>query len=101
MWLSTSANSGKRVQRPLMDYIAERRANATRWQTAHENYGGPTLFVWGPADPISGGHVLPRLRERLPRAGFVVLDEPPATGHYPHVENPTAVTEHVARFLTA
>lgn len=99
MWLATSANGGRYVQRPLMQYIEDRRTNAVRWQGAHENYGGPTMFVWGPADPISGGHVLPRLRERLPDAQFAVLDGPQACGHYPHVENPYAVNEHLVRFL--
>ena len=101
MWLSTSANGGKHVQRALMRYIEDRRTNAARWQAANESYEGPALFVWGPADPISGGHVLPRLRERMTRAEFAVLDEQPATGHYPHVENPTAVIEHLVRFLAA
>jgi pimeloyl-ACP methyl ester carboxylesterase len=57
------------------------------------------LFVWGPADPVSGAHVLPRLRERLPDARFVVLDEEPATGHYPQVENPEAVAAALSEFL--
>ncbi|KAA0021458.1 alpha/beta hydrolase [Antrihabitans cavernicola] len=101
MWRSTSSNDGIRVQHPLMRYIGERKANAQRWQHAHESYPGPTLFVWGPVDPISGRHVLPRLRERLPQAKIVVLDDDPATGHYPHVENPTAVAAALAPFLGA
>jgi pimeloyl-ACP methyl ester carboxylesterase len=57
------------------------------------------LFVWGPADPVSGAHVLPRVRERLPNARIVVLDEDPATGHYPQVENPVAVAAALTTFL--
>lgn len=100
MWLATSGNGGRAVQRPLMAYIGERKVNASRWQAALEAYPGPTLFVWGPADPISGGHVLPRLRERLPQAKFVVLEDDPATGHYPHVENPDAVSAAIAAFFS-
>ncbi len=99
MWLATSRAKGSRIQHALLHYIDERRANADRWRAALESYSGPTLFVWGPADPISGGHVLPRLRERLPAAQFVVLDEPPATGHYPQVENPDVVGAALAGFL--
>ncbi|MFG3524485.1 alpha/beta fold hydrolase [Nocardia nova] len=99
MWLAMTDGGGKHVQWALNRYHAERRANAERWQQALETYSGPTLFVWGPADPISGGHLLPRLREQLPGARFEVLDEPPATGHYPQVENPEAVAGALVDFL--
>ncbi|MFF0501881.1 alpha/beta fold hydrolase [Nocardia aobensis] len=101
MWLAMTDGGGKRVQWALNRYHAERRANASRWQQALESYSGPVLFVWGPADPISGGHLLPRLRERLPQARFEVLDAAPATGHYPQVENPGPVAAALVEFLAA
>ncbi|MBF6171725.1 alpha/beta fold hydrolase [Nocardia blacklockiae] len=100
MWLATSSDGGRRVQWRLNRYHDERRLEAGRWQRALESYAGPTLFLWGPADPISGGHLLPRLRKRFPHATFVVLDEPPATGHYPQLENPEAVAAALTAFLT-
>ncbi|BCK58160.1 alpha/beta fold hydrolase [Nocardia wallacei] len=100
MWLATSSDGGKRIQWRLNRYHDERRANATRWQQALESCSNPTLFLWGPADPISGAHLLPRLRERLPRATFVVLDDPPPTGHYPQLENPDATASALAEFLS-
>ncbi|MFJ4655517.1 alpha/beta fold hydrolase [Nocardia sp. NPDC088792] len=100
MWLSTTMNGGKRVQHRLLRYIDDRRALGDGWVSALEQYPGPLLFVWGPADPVSGGHVLPRLRERLPHARLVVLDESPATGHYPQVENPGAVAAALTEFLS-
>ncbi|RDI46264.1 alpha/beta fold hydrolase [Nocardia mexicana] len=100
MWLATSDNGGKHVQWHLNRYHDERRVHADRWQKSLETYSGPALFIWGPADPISGGHVLPRLRERLPRADFVVLDGDPVTGHYPQVENPEPVAAALTKFLT-
>lgn len=99
MWRATSGNGGKRVQHRLLRYIDDRVEHSARWTAALESYGGPTLFIWGPADPVSGAHVLPRLRERLPEAQFVVLDEAPATGHYPQVENPDAVADALTTFL--
>jgi pimeloyl-ACP methyl ester carboxylesterase len=99
MWRALTAAKGKRVQHRLLHYIDERRIHGSRWQSALENYSGPTLFVWGPTDPVSGSHVLPRLRDRLPGAQFVVLDDEPATGHYPHVENPAAVVAALTAFL--
>jgi pimeloyl-ACP methyl ester carboxylesterase len=99
MWRALTANNGKRVQHRLLHYIDERCTNADRWQSALESYEGPTMFVWGPADPVSGAHVLPRLRERLPKARFVVLDDEPVTGHYPQIEHPAAVAAALSSFL--
>ncbi|MEU1205006.1 alpha/beta hydrolase [Nocardia sp. NPDC005825] len=99
MWLASSMNDGKRIQHRLLRYIDDRQIHADRWRSALESYPGPKLFVWGPADPVSGAHVVPRLQERLPGAHLVVLDEPPATGHYPQVENPAAVAEALTAFL--
>lgn len=101
MWLSIAHDNGRAVQHRLLRYIDERRAYAERWQTALETYAGPTLFIWGPADPISGGHVIPRLQERIPGATIEALYEDPATGHYPQVENPDAVIAALVPFLTA
>ncbi|RMI34114.1 alpha/beta fold hydrolase [Nocardia stercoris] len=100
LWLATSSDGGRAIQPNILRYIGERHANATRWVQALESYPGPLLFVWGPDDPNSGGHVLPRLRERLGHAEFVVLDEEPVTGHYPHLENPQPVGAALTRFFT-
>lgn len=100
MWRALTASKGRRIQHRMLRYIDERHANADRWQCALENDPGPTIFVWGPADPVSGTHVLPRLRERLPGAQIVVLDdEEPAAGQYPHVEHPAAVLAALTSFL--
>lgn len=99
MWLSMSRDGGARNQHRLLGYIDERAVHRERWTTALESYPDQMMFIWGPADPVSGGHVLPRLRERLPNARFTVLDEPPATGHWPQLENPTAVADALVRFL--
>ncbi|NKY89098.1 alpha/beta fold hydrolase [Nocardia veterana] len=101
MWLALTDHDGRRVQWAINRYHEERRAHAERWRRALESYGGPMLFVWGPADPISGGHVLARLRERFPQARFAVLDAEPVTGHYPQVENPEPVATALAEFLVA
>ncbi|MFI5779147.1 alpha/beta fold hydrolase [Nocardia sp. NPDC051570] len=98
MWLATSSDGGTRIQWDLNRYHAERRANADRWRKSLESYSGPTMFVWGPADPISGEQ-LSRLRERLPAARFVVLDEPPVVGHWPQLEDPGVVGPALAEFL--
>ena len=88
MWLAVSSDGGTRVQTRLLRYIDERAAHADRWTTALETYAGPTKFIWGPVDPISGGHVLPRIAERVPEAEVIVID---GVGHYPQIEDPEAV----------
>ncbi|MFI9272247.1 alpha/beta fold hydrolase [Kitasatospora sp. NPDC052896] len=99
MWLASSRDHGLLVLPDLLHYIDDRRANYDRWTGALEHYDeGPLLFVWGPEDPISGAHVLKRLRERRPDATFTVLD---GIGHYPEVEAPEEVARALSDFLTA
>ncbi len=95
MWLAISSDGGTWRQPELLHYIDERREHAHRWIDAVENYPGPRLFVWGPEDPVSGAHVLPRLRA-LPGA---TLDVRAGVGHYPQLEEPDEVGAALARFL--
>jgi pimeloyl-ACP methyl ester carboxylesterase len=100
MWLSMSARKGVRTSPRMLRYIDERREYADRWRAAIADFAGPQLFVWGPADPVSGGHVVPRIREVAPGAEVVVLDESPAVGHYPQVEAPEIVGPLLAGFVS-
>ncbi|WP_329201054.1 MULTISPECIES: alpha/beta fold hydrolase [unclassified Streptomyces] len=100
MWSAVARADGHRLAPRLLRYIDERRMHAERWTRALEDHPGPTLFVWGPADPISGAHVLDRVRARVPAAAVVELTGPPPVGHYPQVEDPTAVAAALTSFLT-
>jgi pimeloyl-ACP methyl ester carboxylesterase len=99
MWLSVTRGGGRRIQPALLRYIDDRREFGSAWERALEGYEGPTLCIWGPADPVSGAHVLPRLRERLPQAQIIVLDATPPVGHYPQVEGPDEVASALVAFL--
>ncbi|MEU6772225.1 alpha/beta hydrolase [Streptomyces sp. NPDC046759] len=99
LWWSLKDRDGHRLAPRLLRYIDERREHAERWVGALETYRGPALFLWGPADPISGAHVLERIRRRLPGATVVALDGPPPVGHYPQIEHPTAVAQALTAFL--
>jgi pimeloyl-ACP methyl ester carboxylesterase len=101
MWADFSKSRGTRVAPALLDYMAERRANAARWSHAVESYSGPATFIWGPADPISGSHVLFRIRDKAPLANIDVLDNPPAVGHFPQVEAPELVGALLIKHLQA
>ncbi|USX56348.1 alpha/beta hydrolase [Lentzea sp. HUAS12] len=100
MWCSVTHARGNRVVPALMRYIHDRRLHQRRWTEALENFAGPMSFFWGPADPISGAHVLNRIRERMPAAQVFELSDP-VVGHYPQVEDPERVGALVADFLTA
>ncbi len=98
MWRGVTARDGRRVIPSLLRYIDDRRENGERWTSALEGFSGPLQFVWGPVDPVSGAHVVPRLRDRLPRADIHVLTDPDI-GHYPQIEDPERVGPLIAKFL--
>jgi pimeloyl-ACP methyl ester carboxylesterase len=101
MWVDFSRARGARVAPALLGYMAERREHAARWSHAVESYSGPQTFIWGPADPVSGAHVLPRIRDKVPSATISVLDGPPPVGHFPEVEAPELVGPLLVRHLQA
>ena len=101
MWVDFSRSRGTRVAPALLGYMAERREHAARWSHAVESYSGPQTFIWGPADPISGAHVLPRIRDKAPSASINVLDNPPPVGHLPQVEAPELVGPLLIKHLQA
>jgi pimeloyl-ACP methyl ester carboxylesterase len=58
----------------------------------------PTLVLWGESDgvvPVAYGR---KISERIAGARFQTVD---GAGHYPHVENPTAVLSQIRTFQTA
>ncbi len=98
LWAGASRRDGMHAWPGLLAYMAERRENEQRWVGALEAFAGDALFVWGPEDPVSGGHVVGRLRERLPRARVEVLE---GVGHWPQLEAPELVGPLLAAFLAA
>ncbi len=69
----------------LLHYIGDRRRYGARWEAAMEAAASRSAFVWGPADPVSGAHMLAEVRKRMPDAEVHELD---GLGHYPHWEQP-------------
>jgi pimeloyl-ACP methyl ester carboxylesterase len=101
MWVDFNRSRGARVAPALLGYMGERREHAAQWSHAIENFTGPQTFIWGPADPVSGSHVLPRIRESIPSASIIVLDGPPPVGHFPEVEAPELVGPLLVKHLQA
>ena len=88
IWAATSRNGGQAIFHRLMQYIPDRLTNAERWTSALETTDIPVAFIWGMLDPISGGHMAPRIRERRPQAPFLALDD---VSHWPMLEVPERV----------
>ena len=90
IWRALSRDGGHRILHLLIRYMKDRREHETRWIGALEATDVRLAFVWGMLDPVSGAHMAERIRERLPRAPFVALDN---VGHWPPLEAPALVAE--------
>jgi pimeloyl-ACP methyl ester carboxylesterase len=92
LWLGMSRDDGHKRSHLLIKYNAERAIHHRRWESALAKWAGPLQLVWGPADPVSGSHVLELAVKALPRAAVTEL---PGVGHYPSSEAPQAVAAAV------
>jgi pimeloyl-ACP methyl ester carboxylesterase len=88
IWRATSRDGGQAITHRLTRYITDRAVNGERWVTALEGTDVPLAFVWGMLDPVSGAHMAERIRERLPGASFLALDD---VAHWPALEAPKRV----------
>jgi pimeloyl-ACP methyl ester carboxylesterase len=83
------ANSrGSVVMHRTIRYMVDRREHERRWVEALEHTDVPMQFSWGMLDPISGAHIAERIRDRLPGAPFLALED---VGHWPQLEAPNRV----------
>ena len=90
IWQAMSRDGGQRILHLLIGYMRDREAHEQRWVNALETTGVPLSFVWGMLDPISGAHMAQRIRERLPNAPLVALED---VAHWPQLEVPERVTQ--------
>ncbi len=96
MWTLMSRDDGRLALPGLIRYMVERRENRERWVGALKNCPVPLTVINGSADPISGAHMIARLRELQIPADVVEL---PRVGHYPQMEAPQAVLAAVQHAL--
>jgi pimeloyl-ACP methyl ester carboxylesterase len=96
IYRSMDEGGGVPLMHDLLHYVADRRAHADRWRRALETCDLPMTFVWGLLDPVSGGHVVPRLLDHVPQGRMVALDD---VGHWPLLEAPDVVADEVAALL--
>src|SRR2546421_7200617 len=88
IWRAMSHGEGGVIARRLIRYITDRQTHADRWVNALETTDVPLAFVWGMLDPVSGAHMAERIRERLPNAPFLALED---VAHWPPLEAPERV----------
>lgn len=88
IWRATSREGGERIGHLLIRYILDRQRHEHRWVDALEQTDVPLAFVWGMLDPISGAHMAERIRQQLPSAPLLALDD---VGHWPALEAPERV----------
>jgi pimeloyl-ACP methyl ester carboxylesterase len=92
-----SALTEKRQIMPkLAGYMNERLRRANRWLPPLKKLSAPALIIWGTEDPVAVGPIARRLHRELPDSKLIWLK---GIGHYPQLEAPGQVTEHVEAFL--
>jgi pimeloyl-ACP methyl ester carboxylesterase len=79
---------GVHIYHRLIGYMRERTEHRERWVPALLNEAIPLAFIDGLADPVSGAHMVGKLRELRPSARITGLA---GIGHYPQTEAPAAV----------
>jgi pimeloyl-ACP methyl ester carboxylesterase len=88
IWHSMARDSGQRNAHLLIRYITDRQSHSERWVNALKSTDVPLHFIWGMLDPVSGAHMAERIREQLPHAPFVALED---VAHWPPLEAPDRV----------
>ncbi|TMQ23252.1 MAG: alpha/beta fold hydrolase [Deltaproteobacteria bacterium] len=94
-WECASAGNGLRNYHRLIRYMRERRRHRERWVGPLLGGEVPLSFINGHLDPVSGKHVVDRLRELVPGAEIHDL---PEIGHYPQTEAPAEVLRAYTAF---
>jgi pimeloyl-ACP methyl ester carboxylesterase len=92
IWQATSRDGGQRIGHLLIRYIRDRERHNQRWVGALEGTDVRLAFTWGMLDPISGAHMAERIRERLPGAPLLALED---VSHWPPLEAPERVAASV------
>jgi len=97
LWGLLERERGVRAVPSLLGYMAERRANRTRWVGGLEKSCVPLALLNGSLDPVSGAHMVARFRE-LFGADAARIVELPDIGHYPQLEDPDTISRELLGF---
>jgi len=94
-WECANAANGVRNFHLIIRYMRERRRHRARWVATIVDGTVPFSVINGSLDPVSGRHMVARLRELAPGAEVHELAE---IGHYPQTEAPAEVLRAYAAF---
>lgn len=95
-WQAVQRRNGKRNYPNISRYLTERRQHRSRWEKALESCETPIRFLWGSQDPVSGKNISGQIRERLPQADLLEMED---VGHYPQLEVPRLVAEEILKMF--
>ena len=91
-WSLVCHNGGRTLGHALIHYLGERVRFADRWHGAIRDWPGALSLAWGMRDPVATSDVLEALRKLRPG---VAVEELKELGHYPQLEDPTAIAAAV------
>jgi pimeloyl-ACP methyl ester carboxylesterase len=94
-WQCASHQRGTRNYHRIIRYMRERRRHRARWVAPIVDGNVPIAVIDGLLDPVSGRHMVARLRQLHPGAEIYEL---PDIGHYPQTEAPADVLRAYAAF---
>ena len=97
-WSLICHNGGRTMGHELIAYLGERIEHAERWHGAIRDWSGALSLAWGLQDPVATTAVLSALRDLRPG---VPVTELPELGHYPQIEDPSAVTAAIVAAIRA
>ncbi|PJZ69817.1 alpha/beta hydrolase [Leptospira perolatii] len=94
-WECINNGGGSAIYHKLIRYMRERKFFRERWVGAILDCPVPFAFADGLMDPVSGKHVVDRLKQFRPEA---LVYEIPGIGHYPQTEAPDEVIKAYFHF---
>jgi len=95
MWALMQYNRGIRTLPLTIAYVNERYRFYQRWTGPLARLDIPVRVIWGRRDPVAVPAIARRLADTIPTAGLDWLDD---LGHFPMLEDPSAVAAVIRRF---
>ena len=97
-WCLLAHDGGNKIIDRLTYYLHERVAFAPRWHGAIQDWPGRLELAWAGRDPVCVQAVLSTIIELRPQAALTRWSE---LGHYPQLEDPTAVGQTLSAFAVS
>jgi pimeloyl-ACP methyl ester carboxylesterase len=97
-FIAIKYKEGNLVLPQTIGYMADREEYGNTWYTALNDTNVPTIFIYGPADPINPNTKFPqKFKVELPNIQLNVLHD--LVGHYPQFEDPFTVYTLIKNFI--